>query len=103
MERVVSGMTILPTAQAGTGLSPEWDRWFDEEFTDLVSGDEDLVRAEFEALISAAWQDPPPPATPAAPSVTGPTEHPSREGRQSHPMSAEPEAIAHDPRPPPRA
>ena len=78
MERVVGGMTILATAQAGTGLSPEWDHSFDEEFTDLVSADEDLVREEFEALISAAWQDPPPPATPPAPSATGPTEPPRR-------------------------
>ena len=41
-------------ATAGTGLSPEWDRWFDEAFTDLISSDDDLVRAEFEALVHAA-------------------------------------------------
>jgi hypothetical protein len=41
-------------ATAGTGLSPEWDRWFDEAFTDLISSDDELVRAEFEALVDAA-------------------------------------------------
>ena len=38
-----------------TGLSPEWDRGFDEAFTDLVSHDDDLVRAEFTSLTRAAW------------------------------------------------
>ena len=38
-----------------TGLSPEWDRRFDEAFTDLVGQDEDLVRAEFTGLIRACW------------------------------------------------
>jgi hypothetical protein len=38
-----------------TGLSPEWDRRFDEEFTDLVSHDDDLVRAEFTHLTRTAW------------------------------------------------
>jgi len=47
------------------GLSPEWDRWFDEAFTDLITNDESLVQAEFDALIGAAWT-PPPPASPAA-------------------------------------
>ena len=42
----------MPTG--GTGLSPEWDRWFDEAFTDLISSDDELVRAEFEALVAAA-------------------------------------------------
>ena len=41
-------------ATAGTGLSPEWDRWFDEAFTDLISSDDELVRAEFEALVDAS-------------------------------------------------
>ena len=40
-------------ASPGTGLSPEWDRWFDEAFTDLISSDDELVRAEFEALVDA--------------------------------------------------
>ena len=43
-----------------TGLSPEWDRGFDEAFTDLVSDDDDLVRAEFTSLIRAAGLVQPP-------------------------------------------
>ena len=38
-----------------TGLSPEWDRGFDEAFADLVSHDDDLVRAEFTSLTRATW------------------------------------------------
>jgi len=38
-----------------TGLSPEWDRNFDEVFTDLISHDDDLVRAEFTSLTRAYW------------------------------------------------
>ncbi|MFI5914431.1 hypothetical protein [Dactylosporangium sp. NPDC051541] len=30
-----------------TGLSPEWDRDYDAVFAELISGDDDLVRAEF--------------------------------------------------------
>jgi len=55
-----------------TALSPEWDRWFDEAFTDLISGDEDWVRAEFDALIAASWQQPPPPPPPAPPEADPP-------------------------------
>jgi hypothetical protein len=47
-------------AQPKTGLSPEWDRWFDETFADLVASDEDLARGEFDALISATWSPPAP-------------------------------------------
>jgi len=36
-----------------TALSPEWDRWFDEAFTDLVTSDPDLLRTEFAAVIDA--------------------------------------------------
>ncbi|MDT5025001.1 MAG: hypothetical protein QOE61_1427 [Micromonosporaceae bacterium] len=46
-----------------TALSPEWDRWFDETFTDLISNNEDLTRAEFDALVSASWPAPAPPAS----------------------------------------
>ena len=57
-------MTSDPMAQAGTALSPEWDRGFDEAFTELICGDPDLVRAEFDALIGASFTEPPtPPAT----------------------------------------
>jgi hypothetical protein len=38
-----------------TGLSPEWDRRPEDVFVDLVSHDEDLVRAEFEHLTRSAW------------------------------------------------
>jgi len=47
-------------AQRKTALSPEWDRWFDETFADLVSSDEELTRGEFDALISASWSPPAP-------------------------------------------
>jgi hypothetical protein len=67
-----------PTAQAGTALSPEWDRGFDEAFADLVSGDPDLVRAEFDALIGAVWQEPPTPPAPPAPSAAEPAPPQSR-------------------------
>lgn len=65
-------MTKDPVAQAGTALSPEWDRGFDEEFTEIISGDPELVRAEFDALISASFDEPPPPPTPPAPSAAQP-------------------------------
>jgi len=48
-------------AQPRTALSPEWDRWFDETFADLVSADEDFTRKEFDGLITASW---PPSAVP---------------------------------------
>ena len=41
-----------------TALSPEWDRGFDAAFTELVSGDPELVRDEFDALIAAEWPAP---------------------------------------------
>jgi len=52
------------------GLSPEWDRWFDEEFTDLVVTDPDWVRAEFASLIDQSFRP-----------VAAPHQPPSREGR----------------------
>ncbi len=64
-------MANLPAVQARTGLSPEWDRGFDDAFTDLVCSDEELVRAEFDALIRASWRPPAPPA-PAAAGPPGP-------------------------------
>ena len=71
MWRVVTGMTSNPMAQANTALSPEWDRGFDEAFTDLISSDDDLVRAEFDALINASWPPPAPPAPSHADSPPG--------------------------------
>jgi hypothetical protein len=68
---------------ANTGLSPEWDRWFDEAFTDLITHDEELIRQEFDALIGASWQQhTPPPPPPAPPAV--PPEPESTEGRSEH-------------------
>ena len=55
-------------AQLRTALSPEWDRWFDETFADLVSSDKELTRGEFDALITASWPPPAPPASSQAPS-----------------------------------
>jgi hypothetical protein len=72
MWRVVTGMTSNPVAQAGTALSPEWDRGFDEAFTELISSDPDLVRAEFDALIGASFDEPPTPPAPPAPSAAQP-------------------------------
>jgi hypothetical protein len=37
-----------------TALSPEWDRGFDAAFAELISADDDLVRAEFTELTQAA-------------------------------------------------
>jgi hypothetical protein len=61
------------------GLSPEWDRWFDEAFTELITSDEGLVQAEFDALIGALWwQLPPsPPAASATRSDRPPDESPA--------------------------
>ncbi|MEU4221207.1 hypothetical protein [Actinoplanes sp. NPDC026623] len=55
------------TVQDRTGLPPEWDRWFDEEFTDLIASDEDLLRAEFDDFISSSWPQPPTRTSPPAP------------------------------------
>ena len=102
MWRVVTGMTSLPTAQSSTGLSPEWDRWFDEAFTDLITHDEDLIRQEFDALISASWQctSPPPPAPPAPPTAV-PSDAESREGRSEPREMPSTDTPSGEPRPPP--
>jgi hypothetical protein len=55
-------------AQPRTALSPEWDRWFDETFADLVSSDKELTRGEFDELIAASWSPPAPPASSQVPS-----------------------------------
>jgi hypothetical protein len=69
--QVVTMMDSLQVRDS-TALSPEWDRWFDEEFTDLISEDDDLVRAEFDALIAATWPPPPTAPPPPAPPAPGP-------------------------------
>jgi hypothetical protein len=85
-------MINIIKAHGGTALSPEWDHGFDEAFTELISGDPELVREEFDALIGANWADPPePPASPAPPASrpvpprtpTGPAETaPAEPGEQ---------------------
>ena len=85
MWRVVTGMTSNPQARAGTALSPEWDRGFDEAFTELISSDPDLVRTEFDALIGANFNEPPPPPAPPAPPAAAPPPEPGR--RPSAPPS----------------
>lgn len=65
-------MTSL-TVWDRTALSPEGDRWFDEAFADLVSGDGELVRAEFDALIASCWW--PPPAVAPAPATPSRSTH----------------------------
>ncbi len=47
-------MPTFPTSQHGSKLAD------DEEFLAIVCSDEDLLRAEFEALIAAEWPSPPP-------------------------------------------
>jgi hypothetical protein len=98
-------MTGLPAAQAGTALSPEWDRWFDEAFSDLISGDDDLVRAEFDALIAAGWPEPPPSPPPPAPSAADPSGPPADggtpEGRSTATDDSAPGApVTHERSPP---
>jgi len=58
-------------ARPTTALSPEWDRWFNETFVDLISTDEDLTRAEFDALITASWPPPAPPVPSVAAGKSG--------------------------------
>jgi hypothetical protein len=96
MWRVVIGMT-----SASTGLSPEWDRWFDEAFTDLITHDEQLIRQEFDALIGASWQRPsPPPPGPPAPSPAVPS-HAESEGRSEHRERPNTDTPSGEPRLPP--
>ncbi|WP_433367870.1 hypothetical protein ACQPZX_40460 [Actinoplanes sp. CA-142083] len=107
-------MTSNPLAQAGTALSPEWDRGFDEAFTELICGDPDLVRTEFDALIGASFDDPPPsspsppsppPPAPSAPSATQPAPSPPHPGASPAPATGEdghhPAAAGNNPRSPP--
>jgi hypothetical protein len=98
MWRVVTGMTRNPVAQAGTALSPEWDRGFDEAFTELISGDPDLLRAEFDALIGASFDNPPHPPPGRHPPIRNPTPHRHRRTGTTGAGPALP-ATTHDRRP----
>jgi len=42
-----------------------------DAFLDAVLHDEDLLRAEFDAIVADAWPEPPAPPPPAAPSTPG--------------------------------
>ena len=105
MWRVVTGMTSNPFAQAGTALSPEWDRGFDEAFAELICGDPDLLRAEFDALIGASFDEPPPPPAPPAPSAARPAPAHPQPGPPPTPAAADhgrrPGAAGNNPRSPP--
>jgi hypothetical protein len=96
-------MTSLPTAHSTTGLSPEWDRWFDEAFTDLITQDEELVRQEFDALIGGSWRhpSPPPPSAPPAPSTAIPADTESTERRSEQRDMPHTDTPSGQPRPPP--
>jgi len=48
-----------------------------DAFVDLVCQDDDLVRAEFDAIVAAAWPEPPAPPPPPAP--PGPGDRPAAE------------------------
>jgi hypothetical protein len=105
MWRVVTGMTNTFAVQARTALSPEWDHGFDEAFTDLISGDPDWVRDEFDALIGANFDEPPEPAAPPAPPAGRPQPPPpsSHNGQNTptaatHQTTTNPSAVQ---RPPP--
>jgi len=68
-----------PLAEAGATAAPT-----DDEFIDLICQDEELLRAEFDALIAASWLTPPPPPPPPAP--PRPTPPPDR---RTGPVDAE--------------
>jgi hypothetical protein len=106
--RVVTGMISKPIAKAGTALSPEWDRGFDEAFTELITSDPDLVRDEFDALIGASFDEPPtPPAPPVPPAASAPEPAGPQSGLTLGPMTQaadpghQPDAAGPTPRPPP--
>jgi hypothetical protein len=102
MWRVV---TTMYDAQARTALSPEWDRGFDEAFTDLISSDPDLVQAEFDALIGACFDEPPgppqPPASSASPSEQPPPCPDPGVATTAAPMEHESDAMTNNQRSPP--
>ena len=39
-----------------TGLPSDWGRGFNEAFADMISHDDDLVRAEFTDLTRGSWR-----------------------------------------------
>jgi len=105
MRRVVTSMAGNPVAQAGTALSPEWDRGFDEAFAELISSDADLVRAEFDAIVGAGFDEPPAPPPPPAPSGARPAPSPPPPGPSPTPAARDggrrPGSPGNNPRSPP--
>src|ERR1700759_3309547 len=83
MRWVVIRMIGVVMASASTGLSPEWDRFFDEAFTDLITEDDELVRAELDDLIAAEW---PAPSSPGSPPAASRGEQPTRGGPRRLPV-----------------
>jgi len=80
------------TVQNRTGLSPEWDHWFDEQFADLIAADEELVRAEFDDLMSSTWPPSPShPSPPAPPDGDSPTPTPTSNTAEPLPPPDAPE------------
>jgi hypothetical protein len=61
-------MTTVNTAHASSPAPPQpqagaaLDEAVQEEFLALICADEDLLRAEFDAIIAAGWGQPRPPA-----------------------------------------
>ena len=58
---------------------------FEEQFLDLVCSDEDLVQAEFEAIIAAEWPTPPPARPPLRRPAFRPPTPPDGHCRQAPP------------------
>lgn len=52
-----------------------FSRAIEDEFLALLCGDEEVVRAEFDAIIEANWEEPPPVPAPRAPAPRMP--HPT--------------------------
>jgi hypothetical protein len=55
----------------------------EEEFLAIVYADEELLRAEFDAIIATSWSQPGQPARPGRTPRPTPTEQPRREGVDS--------------------
>jgi hypothetical protein len=58
-----------------------------DEFLAIVCADEELLRAEFEAIVGASWDEPPPPTPrePPTPSWPGPPDPESADLRPATP------------------
>ena len=84
----------MPTTPA---LADTAARTVDEQFLGLMCSDEDLLRAEFDAIIAAEWPSPPPTTTPrrgAAHRHPG-QPHPPPRRRSRRPSSAQTAAPRH--------